>query len=184
MKKCLLFAVMLACIACNKTRNSTAEVPVSDEDNRFLTVDVSKEYPMSDRIRLQDIAEVEYVPLETNDDFLCAGRVFYIDNSIIIYVNGKNGEILIFDRQGKAKHKINRKGQSGEEYATVSCCLYDKEKNELYVSDMMLKKIFVYDIEGNYKRSFWHLPGAQYNRIYLFDEQYLLCYNNRIDSFE
>jgi hypothetical protein len=181
MKNYLLFAILFACVACNKTKRE--EISVSNEKNLFPVIDVTKEYPKSERICLQDIAEVEYVILETNDDFLCGGGVSYIDNSTIIYRN-QNGEILIFDRQGKAKHKINRKGQSGEEYAMVNQCLYDKEKNELYVNDMMLKKIFVYDIEGNYKRSFWHLQGTQYSQIYFFNEQYLLCYNNMIDGFE
>jgi hypothetical protein len=183
MKNYLLFALLFACIACNKTKNSTRETSVTNETNQFPVIDVTKEHPKGDRICLQDIAEVEYIRLETTDDFLCAGNVAYID-SIIIYRN-RNNEILIFDRQGKAKHKINRKGQSGEEYAMLSqCLLYDKKNNELYVNDMMLKKIFVYDIEGNYKRSFHHLRGTQYNRFYLFNEQYLLCYNNSIEGFE
>jgi hypothetical protein len=182
-KNCLLCVFLFLSIACNRTKSNTAETSVSNEKNQFLTVDVTKEYQKSNRICLQDIAEVEYVILETNNDFLCGGDVSYIDNSTIIYRN-RNGEILIFDRQGKAKHKINRKGQSGEEYAMVSQCLYDKDKNELYVNDMMLQKIFVYDIEGHYKRSLRHLFGTQYTRIYLFNEQYLLCYNDRTDGFE
>ena len=183
MKSHLLFTFLFLSIACNKTQDKGEETLVLNEKNLFPVIDVTKEHPKSDRICIQDIADIDYVILETNDDFLCAGSVSYIDNSIIIYRN-RNGEILIFDRQGKAKHKINKKGQSGEEYVKLNECLYDKEEDELYVNDMMQKKIVVYDIEGHYKRSFRHLPGTQYNDIYLFNERYLLCYNNRREGFE
>ena len=177
----LNFLILLVCVACSKTK--IGEISVLNEKNLFPVIDVTKEHPKSDRICIQDIADIDYVILETNDDFLCGGEVAYVDSSIIIYRN-KNGEILIFDRQGKAKHKINKKGGSGEEYAMVNQCLYDEDKNELYVNDMMLLKIFVYDIEGHYKRSFRHLQGTQYNEIYLFNERYLLCYNNHPEGFE
>jgi len=113
---------------------------------------------------------------------LCNGTVYYVDNSYIIYGN-RNGEILIFDRQGKAKYKINRTGQSGEEYVKLNSLLYDKERNELYVNDIWQKKILVYDIDGHYKRSFLHLPGTLYKAIYLFNNQCLLCYNSSGDNF-
>jgi len=187
MRNYLLFLTVFACIACNKTKNSTTETPVStsSEKDQFLTVDLTKEYPKSERICLQDIADVEYIPLETNNDFLLHGDVSYLDDSIIIFRNfSSDGDIFIFDWHGKAKRKINRKGQSEEEYVILNSLFYDNEKNELYVNDMMQKKIIVYDMEGHYKRSFHHLQGTQYNCIYLFNDQYLLCYNGSSASFE
>jgi len=107
MKNFLSFTVLVfACVACNKTKSVTTDTSVSlpSEKNQFLTVDVTKEYPKSDRICVQNIADVEYIPLEANTDFLCNGTVYYIDNSCIIYGN-RDGEILIFDRQGNAYAK-------------------------------------------------------------------------------
>jgi len=186
MKNFLSFTVLVfICIACIKTKSVTADTlaSTSSEKDQFLVIDVTKKYPKSERICIQDIADVEYIPLESNADFLCNGTVDYIDNDCIIYGN-RDGAILIFDRQGKAKHKIKRKGQGGQEYVTLNSLLYDKEKNELYVNDMWQQKILVYDIEGHYKRRFPHLPGSQYKEIYLFDNQCLLCYNISGDNFD
>ena len=194
MNKLLLFFLLLIFAGCGKTKNKTivnesesfAVESVFLGKNGVLITDVTKEYPKSERINIQDIADVEYIPLETKKDFLCSsgGTISYIDDSIIIYINRREGDILIFDREGKAKQKINKKGQSGKEYGFLNSLCYDKEKNEFYVNDMMTQKIVVYDVEGNYKRSFRHLPESTYNPIYLFNDQYLLCYNNRIQGFD
>jgi hypothetical protein len=182
MKQCFFF-VIFALISCNKAKNANTNSIVPDNKPVFLTVDVTKQYSKSDTICLQKIADVEYIQLETTNDFLCAGVVAYIDDSLIIYRNGKAGEILIFNRNGKALRKISREGQSGEEYASLNKIVYDNATGELYVNDMMKKQIIVYDLNGKFKRSFSHCKGAQYSHIYLFDNQYLLVYNGSPDGF-
>jgi len=106
-----------------------------------------------------------------------------MDDSTIIYKNMKDGNIFIFDRQGKARQKINRQGASGDEYVSPYSLCYDKEKKELYVNDLLNKKIFVYNMQGHYKRSFGHLPNTQYSSmIYSFNDRYLLCYNGTMNE--
>ena len=49
---------------------------------------------------------------------------------------------------------------------------------------MVRRNIIVYDIKGKYKRSFRYLPGSLFTRIYLYNDQYLLCYDEHTDDFE
>ena len=39
------------------------------------------------------------------------------------------------------------------------------------------KKIFVYDLQGNFKRSFQHAEGAQYLDVFDYDADNLICYD-------
>ena len=152
------------------------------ESDGLITVDVSKSYPKKELI-LQDLFDIEYVPLETTDEMLTEGHIQYISDNYMIFKNlGRMaGEIFIFDRQGKAVRKINRLGQSGEEYLNILGVDYDEETDELFVNSHYSDKVFVYDSEGNYKRSFDYLDGTLYDPIKILDTERLIAYD---DYFE
>jgi len=67
---------------------------------------------------LQDIAHVEYIPLETNTNTLLRSnvRIVYVSDNYIIASNAQDGDIFVFDGRGKSKFSFNRKGQSGTDY--------------------------------------------------------------------
>ena len=152
------------------------------DSDGLIRVDVSKNYPKKELI-LQDLFDIEYVPLETTDEMLTEGHIQYISDNYMIFKNlGRMaGEIFIFDRQGKAVRKINRLGQSGEEYLNILGVDYDEQADELFVNSHYSDKVFVYDSEGNYKRSFDYLDGTLYDPIKILDEERLIAYD---DYFE
>ena len=152
------------------------------ESDGLIRVDVSKSYPKKELI-LQDLFDIEYVPLETTDEMLTEGHIQYISDNYMIFKNLSRmaGEIFIFDRQGKAVRKINRLGQSGEEYLNILGIDYDEQADELFVNSHYSDKVFVYDSEGNYKRSFDYLDGTLYDPIKILDEERLIAYD---DYFE
>ena len=149
------------------------------ESDGLIRVDVSKSYPKKELI-LQDLFDIEYVPLETTDEMLTEGHIQYIGDNYMIFKNlGRMaGEIFIFDRQGKAVRKINRLGQSGEEYLNILGIDYDEQADELFVNSHYSDKVFVYDSEGNYKRSFDYLDGILYNPIKILDTERLIAYDD------
>ena len=149
------------------------------ESDGLITVDVSKSYPKKELV-LQDLFDIEYVPLETTDEMLTEGHIQYISDNYMIFKNlGRMaGEIFIFDRQGKAVRKINRLGQSGEEYLNILGIDYDEQADELFVNSHYSDKVFVYDSEGNYKRSFDYLDGILYNPIKILDTERLIAYDD------
>lgn len=148
----------------------------------FLTVDVTKtNYPKKELI-LQDFMDVEYIPLETTDEFVCQGLVKDIGEKFIVVVNrNDDGNIFIFDKKGKAVKKINRKGQGGEEYTYFLGIVLDEENEELFVNEHLARRIRVYDIDGNFKRSLKHEGAAIYTKVFNFDRGNLICWDGSIN---
>ena len=108
-------AMLLALVGCMGCGNRSA----SSVDN-LIRVDVMADYPEKELI-LQDLMDVEYIALETTDDFITKGAVKAIGKDIMLVTNrGSDGEILVFDKNGKGLRKINRLGQSGEEYTQLT----------------------------------------------------------------
>ncbi len=172
---CLLgLGILLAVVGCTKTQTqSKNEIPV---------VDVTKNYPKKE-IVLQDIAEVDYIPLETRNDVLIDNnyRLCVISPDSIWVGNEEEGTIFLFNGQGKILQKFNHKGQSGKEYQNIWGLYYDNPTQEIIVLDYIMKyQLQVYDKVGNYKKTIpipkkYSLLGAD---IINFDENLLLCYKN------
>ena len=154
----------------------------------FITVDVTQSsYSPKKELVLQDFMDVEYIPLETNDEFINHGYVRAVGEKYIIVTNYRNdGDIFVYNRKGKAIRKINRKGQGGEEYTYITNITLDEDNNEIFVNDHFVKKIYVYDLDGNFKRSFKQKSDGgsrSYDDIFNYDKENLICYdelNNEI----
>ena len=144
----------------------------------IVTVDISQNYPKKELV-LQDFMDVEYIPLETNDEFITQGDVMAIDNKYIVVKNWNNDcDIFLFDRKtGKGVRKWNRRGQGAEEYTFINGIVLDEGKNELYVNSTPSKKILVYDLFGNFKRSLNYVQGAEFMDVFNYDENSLICYD-------
>jgi len=149
----------------------------ASESEGFIMVDVTKKYPTKELI-LQDFMDVDYIVLDTNDDFFNQGVVLAIGKDEILVKNQINdGDLFIYDRNGKGLRKINRKGQGGEEYTSLSFILLDAENNEMFVNSY--NRILVYDLFGKFKRSF---PNQRFGSIRNFDKDNLICSNGAFDD--
>lgn len=149
-----------------------------NKETSIITVDVSTSHPEKKMI-LQDFMDVEYIPLETNDEFITQGNVMAIGEKFILAKNWSNdGDIFVFDRKtGKAIRKINRKGQGDEEYNYINGIVLNENNDEMFVNSSSTKKIYVYNLSGDFKRSFNHADGAQYLDVFNYDENNLICYD-------
>lgn len=135
--KTILAVILLVVLAgCGENKQS---------NNDLIIVDVSKSYPKKELI-LQDFMDVEYVALETTDEFLTQGLVQDVGKEYILATNRNNdGDIFIFDRKtGKGVRKINRRGQGAEEYARINEIILDENNGEIFVKSPG-NKILVYD---------------------------------------
>jgi hypothetical protein len=157
--------VIAGCIGCKSS---------GSQSDDLITVDVTKSYPKKELI-LQDFMDVEYMALETNDDFVTQGMIVDIGKEIILDRNARDGNIHIFDRTGKGLRKINRMGQGPEEYLMPINIILDEENSEMFVNDGPTSKIIVYDLYGTFKRSFRYKEGALVANIYNYDKDYLMC---------
>ena len=116
--------------------------------------------------------DVEYIALESTDEFLCQGIVQAIGKEIILVKNVINdGDIFIFDRNGKGLRKFNRKGQGSEEYIFNLSAFVDDNSGEIYI-DEIIRNVLVYDFQGIFLKSIprgdnkW-INATNYNQDYL-----------------
>lgn len=157
-------------VGCSGNKNATQEL---------ITFDVTETPSGYKDLIIQDFMDVEYIPLETTDEFLHQGAIMYVGDKYIALRNMVNdGNIFIHDRSGKGISKVNRRGQSGEEYASTVGVVIDEISNEMYVNSHMNRTIQVYDLQGNYKRTLKQASGsgAFYTDMVDFDNENLLCY--------
>ena len=142
----------------------------------WTNIDLSGSIPKEERI-LQDLFEVKYVALETTDSFLTRGFIEAVSPHLLITYDYGEGCLSLFDRAtGKGIRQIKRQGQGPEEYTSPSHVIIDEKREELFVSDYSLRKILVYDLKGNFKRSFKTVDENYYTELLDYDDGHLLAY--------
>lgn len=142
-------------------------------------IDISKQYP-NQQICLQDIADSEYVPLETTDDLLLSGiaTLSAVTDKYILIHEPRRGDIYVFDRKGKLYSHFNHLGQSGQEYSWIKTgTVLDEKNEEVYVCSQSVQ---VYSLKGEYKRTL-NINTFEYDmKIFNFDDNSLLVYEDVI----
>lgn len=148
------------------------------QSNSLPVIDLSKNYPL-EKLRLQDMASVEYVPLETTDDILLSGNAALsaVGDKYILVHEFQLGDIYLFDRHtGKLKSHFNHKGGSGMEYTWIkNGTILDEKAEEIYVCSQFIQ---VYSLEGKYKRTLKINCFDHDMSIFNYDDQSLLIYDD------
>ncbi len=152
----------------------------------WITVDVNAKYPEK-KLLLQDFMDVEYVPLETSDEFITQGGVKAVGKDIILIANRNiDGDIFIFDRKtGKGLRKINHLGQGPEEYTQFTDIVLDEENREIFVVAYSARNILVYDLYGNFKRMIkFDGDTGYYNYTFNYDKGHLISHKGYLPGIE
>ncbi len=168
-KNSLIVLSVLLLIACGSEKKEMG----------LPSIDVSKSYPKKE-IVLQDIANVEYVPLETRDDVLLGYcQIVPAGKGRVLAYSMRSGDIFIFDTNGKFLNKFNHKGQSGQEYFFISKVIVDSQKDEIFIVDgYKNKNIQVYTMQGKYKRTLKVENMAVSSNLIGFGADKIVCYKD------
>ena len=165
-----LSVILFGCRFDNQKPKPVGELPV---------IDLSKSHPKKE-IHLQDIADIEYIPLETTDDVLLnqVAVLHYISNNYIVITNvDRRGNIFIFNRNGKIISYFNRQGQGGEEYIGITSVVFDEKNEEIFVLSNQNHRILVYSVSGEYKRTLKYSTDWMIWSAYNWDDETLLIYD-------
>ena len=177
----LLAAILLVISGCGGGKQSNTQ------SDGFVTVDVTKNYPKKELI-LQDILDVEYIPLETTDEFITQANFTGIGKDVLIFRNRNpfgDGSVFFFDKKtGKGLNKTSRKGQSGEEYFNVQGIILNEDNDEMFINSTFISKVLVYDLSWNFKRSFMQKETFFYAQMGDFDKDNFICHSMFSGTFE
>ena len=149
--------------------------PKKVNENNLIQFDVSASYPEKE-IALEDFADIEYLQLEFDEDFLFINKPHIVTSEKIIL--SYNGDVLIFSRDGIPISKFNRKGIGTGEYVYIRELLFDEISDEIFIESD--GKILVYSSFGEFRRT---IPLAgQMNNMYCqlvnYDSETLLLYDD------
>lgn len=114
-------------------------------------IDFQKSYPKK-VIPIQELADVEYIPLETHDSALLNSKcqIKLTDRYFITY---SEEAVCFFLRDGRFSHAFDHHGSSGKEYIALVGLTVDAHAKEVFVTDVHAQRIQVYDFEGTYLRT-------------------------------
>ena len=171
MKTSLIIFIVLLFSGCKSQKEDTikAEIP---------TIDLEKEYPLK-RIDIHEIAEVEYIPLETTDSSMLQVdvNISITDNHIMVSDISQHS-VIFFDRTGKYLHTVNRYGRGPGEYVASIETDIDANKKELYIWDLHNFKLFTYTWNGTNISTYNFKPNYDFKCVKNYDDNYLIAYNN------
>ena len=143
----------------------------------LIQINLTVSYPEKE-IKLEDVAEIEYLQLEVTEGFLFNQAPQIVTADKIIISQNILGDVLIFSRNGKPVSKFNRKGNGPGEYVYIRTLLFDEISDEIFIESD--DKIMVYSSSGTFKRMI-HLAGRTNNicsQFVNYDPETLLLYDD------
>lgn len=164
-----------------KTKENLVVESIVENNAKTPTIDTNKKYPFKEII-LNDLADITYIPIETNDHVLINNGInalSHFSDKYIIIVNYKSYDCYIFDRNGKIINFFNHKGQGPNEYLNIIGITADEVKKEIYIVDHPQKhRILVYSFDGDFIRTLSLPSNTTIGTIHNFDKETLLCEDN------
>ena len=138
-----------------------------------IRIDMNQAYPEK-TICLQEVAEVKYIPLGTTDEALFNGTLVNLSSQGIAGFNPKDGDILLFDGNGKVISSFNHMGQGPNEYPKIYHMDVDWKQKEIYVQDNLRKKIRIYALDGSYLRTIEAKGTMRQEDMFHFSDTHLI----------
>ncbi len=148
-------------------------------DDTLPFIDLAKRYPLK-KIDLGEIADIQYVSLETTDKSLInfPMRIAIREGVITCYnYTDQDQEILIFNGDGTYFTKVSRTGAGPHEYRYIINSSVDFDNQLVYILDGTLpRRIKVYDFDGYMQREFTVADSPDISQMYLFDKDRLIVF--------
>lgn len=149
----LLLSVCMAISSCHhNTRSSDGSllVPMRESIQKNSSISLK-----------DDVAKVEYIPLETADSCLISNILsLQICKDYIFVYNGKTDQVLQFGRDGHFIRTVGRAGSGPGEYTNVNEIYADSQRSELYIFSSGRKAPLIYSFDGAFLRQDSTLQGA------------------------
>ena len=146
---CLFFLLINSCI------NRTVEQESADTFNRsqFFAIDYEGILKQQGVAKLSEIAsDIEYVPLETNEECFLRSVVDYHFTEDYIFVRNYD-HILMFNRRGKFIRKIGKPGRGPGEIGLIRFLSVLDSDKQLVVQNNWVRELYYFNYEGEFLKS-------------------------------
>ena len=162
----ILITILLICSCTN--RHGIKNGPAS---GKFFDINFEQALANKQELTLsQTASDVEYVKLETGDDFMVRPVVRYFFTDSLIFVSN-NSEILKFSRDGKFLKKIGAPGKGPGEIDLIRCTSFLPEERLIAVQLNWKRELLFFSFDGELVKTekfggnIWNikvLPGKKY----------------------
>lgn len=165
--------LLIVVFICLLTISCTSKSLRSESD--VMRINLFQDYQERE-IDLNDIADIQYISMDVDENYLFKGSPRYLSENLVIFYNTSDGSFLFFTKEGKPKSKFNHKGGGPGEYPSCSRVLYEEKKDDLFV--LTPGKIIIYSSLGDLKRELTLPENMTISDIVNFDDKSLLLYDS------
>ena len=165
--------LLIVVFICLLTISCTSKSLRSESD--VIRINLFQDYQERE-IDLNDIADIQYISMDVDENYLFKGSPRYLSENLVIFYNTSDGSFLFFTKEGKPKSKFNHKGGGPGEYPSCSRVLYEEKKDDLFV--LTPGKIIIYSSLGDLKRELTLPENMTISDIVNFDDKSLLLYDS------
>lgn len=141
--KIVICAIILFSCSQSETKIQPATM---NQSLHFETADWIKNKKIADTI----VKEIQFIPLETNEDCLLGEitKIIVANNNFYILDRGSNQRISVFSMTGKYLKSIGAQGRGPGEYTRINDFAININDSSVLVLDAAQKKIVKYDLVG------------------------------------
>ena len=147
--------LLLSTLSLHGITNTNQNFNNQNNQTKLICINKDKSYKNA-HFFIQDFAKnIEYIPLETNDNCLIGKEseiesiratekdIFIIEWNVIYRFSRKDGKFL---------NQIGKRGAGPSEFASKRSVFINEKKQEIFLHDIMKYKILVYSFDGIAKR--------------------------------
>lgn len=140
-------------------------------------VDLGKDYTEK-VLKLSDIGNVSYVPLETLEESLIKSyNHIAMDPERIVITDRSQNQVFIFDKNGKFLNKISQCGGGPKDYQRITLSCVDFGRKFVYIWDnTLLNRIKVYDFDGAFVKQINLTAVPWPDQMYVYDDSHLIIH--------
>lgn len=140
-------------------------------------VDLGKDYTEK-VLKLSDIGNVSYVPLETLEESLIKSyNHIAMDPERIVITDRSQNQVFIFDKNGKFLNKISKCGGGPKDYQRITLSCVDFGRKFVYIWDnTLLNRIKVYDFDGAFVKQINLTAVPWPDQMYVYDDSHLIIH--------
>lgn len=140
-------------------------------------VDLGKDYTEK-VLKLSDIGNVRYVPLETLEESLIKSyNHIAMDSERIVITDRSQNQVFIFDENGKFLNKISQCGGGPKDYQRITLSCVDFGRKFVYIWDnTLLNRIKVYDFNGAFVKQINLTAVPWPDQMYVYDDSHLIIH--------